>query len=193
MLTIFIVIFVAFPYLSLVHRASRNLLPLKSEGQKHTPEWGVLHHFIPILNWFRTGGVLMELYKGSDPEVSTQDGLAWKQKGKVRPIVFLWWVLWVAAWFFNPIVVPRYINAQTLPELISANDLLILSDVLLIVLGIVSVLMLRQLHIWQEMRFEKVGLITVTPPPPVDPLAEALQKQEAKEREKEERKNRRKR
>ena len=193
LLAIFVFIFVAFPYMSLLHRASRNLLPLKSEGQKHTPEWGVLHHFIPLLNLFRPGGVMMELYKGSDPNVSTDDASAWKRQGKVRPIVFLWWILWVAAWFFNPIIVPRYVNAQTLPELISANDLLLLSDVLLIVLGVAAVLMLRQLHVWQEMRFEKVGLITVTPPPPVDPLAEALQKQEAKEREKEERKNRRKR
>ena len=191
LLTIFVVIFVAFPYMSLIHRASRNLLPLKSEGQKHSAEWGVLHHFIPILNLFRPGQVVMELYRGSDPEVTTDNPSAWKKQGKVRPIVFLWWLLWVAAWIFNPITVPRFVNAQTLPELISANDLLILSDVLLIVLGIVAVLMLRQLHVWQEMRFSKVGLITVTPPPPVDPLAEALKKQEAKQLKKEENKKRR--
>ena len=191
LLTIFLVIFVAFPYLSLVHRASRNLLPLKSEGQKHTPEWGVLHHFIPILNLFRPLGVTMELYRGSDPEMRSADATAWKKEGKVRAIVFLWWVLWIAAWVFNPITVPRFVNAQSLPELISANDLLILSDVLLMVLGLVAVLMLRQLHVLQEMRFSNIGLITVTPPPPVDPLAEALKKQEEKQREKEEKKNQR--
>ena len=188
---IFIVIFVAFPYLSLIHRASRNLLPLKSEGQKHTPEWGVLHHFIPILNLFRPGTVLLELYKGSDPEVSNDDVSAWKRSGKVRAIVYLWWLLWIAGWFFNPIIVPRYVNPQTLPEVVNANDLLILSDVLLISLGVVAVLMLRQLHVWQEMRFEKIGLITVTPPPPVDPLAEALKKQEEKQREKDEKEKKR--
>ena len=191
LLVIFILIFVAFPYLSLIHRASRNLLPLKSEGQKHTPEWGVLHHFIPILNLFRPGTVLRELYKGSDPEVSTDDVSAWKRAGKARAIVYLWWILWIAGWVFNPITVPRYVNPQTLPEVINANDLLILSDVLLISLGVVAVLMLRQLHVWQEMRFEKIGLITVTPPPPVDPLAEALKNQEEKQREKDEKKKRR--
>ena len=191
LLTVFLVVFVAFPYLSLLHRASRNLLPLKSQGQKHTPEWGVLHHFIPIMNFFRPGQVMMELYKGSDPEVTTEDESAWKKQGKVRAIVFLWWILWVAGWIFNPITVPRFVNAQSLAELISANDLLILSDVLLIVLGVVAVLMLRQLHYWQEMRFSKIGLISVTPPPPVDPLAEALKKQEEKQREKDAKKNRR--
>ena len=191
LLAVFVSIVVAFPYLSLVHRASRNLLPLKSEGQKHTPEWGVLHHFIPILNWFRVGGVLMELYRGSDPDISTEDSATWKKTGQVRAIVFLWWILWVAAWIWNPITVPRFVNAQSLPELIDANDLLILSDVLLIGLGVVAVLMLRQLHVLQEMRFSKIGLITVTPPPPVDPLAEALKKQEAKERDKQEKKKRR--
>ena len=103
----------------------------------------------------------------------------------------MWWILWIAGWIFNPITVPRFVNAQSLEELISANDLLILSDVLLIVLGVVAGLMLRQLHYWQEMRFSKIGLITVTPPPPADPLAEALKKQEEKQREKEAKKNRR--
>ena len=190
---VFAIILVAFPYLSLVHRASRNLLTLKSEEQKHAPEWAVLHHFIPICNFFRPGQVFMELYKGSDPDVDADGGSLWKQQGKIRAIVGLWWVLWVAAWIFNPITVPRFINAQTLPELIDGNDLLILSDVLLILLGIVAVLMLRQLHVWQEMRFSKIGLITVTPPLPVDPLQEALEKQEAKQRERDEKKDRRRR
>ena len=175
---------VAFPYLSLVHRASRNLLPLKSEGQKHLPEWSVLHHFIPICNFLRPGQVLSELYKGSDPDVTTDEPTAWKSAGKVRVIVYLWWILWVAGWIFNPITVPRFVNAQNLPELIDANDLLILSDVLLIFLGIVAVLMLRQLHVWQEMRFSRIGLITVTPPLPEDPLAVALRQQEEKQRKK---------
>ena len=87
--------------------------------------------------------------------------------------------------------VPRYVNAETLAELVSANDLLILSDVLLIVLGAVAVLMLRQLHFWQEMRYAKIGPVTVTPPLPPDPLAEALERQEAKQREEEAKKKRR--
>lgn len=191
LLSIFLIVVVAFPYLSLIHRASRNLLPLKSEGQKHLPEWSVLHHFIPILNFLRPGQVLSEMYKGSDPHVTTDDPTAWKRTGKVRAIVYLWWLLWIAGWIFNPITVPRFVNAQTLPELIEANDLLILSDVLLIFLGIVALLMLRQLHIWQEMRFSRVGPITVTPPLPEDPLAVALRQQEDKQRKKDRKSKRR--
>ena len=119
----------------------------------------------------------------------------WKKQGKVRGrcgSCFLWWILWIASWIFNPITVPEIRQRAVFgPELISANDLLILSDVLLIVLGVVAILMLRQLHYWQEMRFSKIGLITVAPPPPADPLAEALKKQEEKQRAKEEKKNRR--
>lgn len=191
LLVVFLVVLVAFPYLSVIHRASRNLLTLKSEQQKHTPEWAVLHHFLPILNFFRPGQVMKEMFKGSDPSVDPADPTAWKKQGKTPAIVWLWWILWVASWLFNPITVPRYVNAQTLSELVEANNLLILSDVLLIILGVSAVLMLRQLHAWQELRFAKVGPITVTPPPPVDPLAEALKKQEDKQREKEEKKKRR--
>ena len=123
--------------------------------------------------------------------MTTDEPTAWKSAGKVRAIVYLWWILWIAAWIFNPIIVPRYVNAQTLPELVNANNLLVLSDVLLILLGIVALLMLRQLHVWQEMRFSRIGLITVTPPLPEDPLAVALRQQEEKQRKKDEKDKRR--
>ncbi len=185
LLVMLVLLIVAFPYLSAVHRASRNLLTLKSEDQHNRPEWAVLHHFIPILNLFKPGRVIQELFKGSDPEVTIEDPNAWKKQGAVPSIATLWWLLWAVSLLFNPILIPRYVGVENLADIVTVNRLFVLSDILLIVLGAVAVLMLRQLHVWQEMRFEKVGTITVTPPLPPDPLQEALKEQEDRARRRE--------
>lgn len=159
---------VAFPYLSVIHRASRNLLTLKSRGQKHRPEWAVLHHFIPFFNVVMPGLVLRELFRGSDPRVSQEDEEAWKRTGQVKVVLFAWHALWVVALVMNPILIPRIFGAATLTELIRTNDLLLFGDIVLLALGSVGVWMLYQLHAWQERRHSLVGSITVTPPQPID-------------------------
>ena len=170
---------VAFPYLSVIHRASRNLLTLNSRGQKHRPEWAVLHHFIPFFNLVMPGLVMREIFRGSDPSVSTGDAEEWKRTGRANPIVFGWYALWVLALVMNPIVVPRIFGATNLPELLRTNNMLLSGDLIMLALGVVGVLMLRQLHGWQERRHALVGLITVTPPQPLDPLQVALGNRDA--------------
>lgn len=170
---------VAFPYLSMIHRASRNLLTLRSRGQKHRPEWAVLHHFIPFFNFVMPGLVLRELFRGSDPRVGPDDEDEWKQSGRHHPIAFLWHLLWFLALWMNPIILPRLFGATDLPELVRTNNLLLAGDLILLALGIVGVLMLRQLHMWQQERHGIIGPITVTPPQPIDPLQEAMAKRDA--------------
>lgn len=170
---------VAFPYLSTVHRASRNLLTLRSRGQKHRPEWAVLHHFIPLFNFVMPGLVIRELFRGSDPRVEQDDEEEWKRSGRNHPIAFAWHLLWFFALWMNPILLPRLFGATDLPELVRTNNLLLIGDLVLLTLGVVGVLMLRQLHRWQEARHGIVGPITVTPPQPIDPLQEAMLKRDA--------------
>ncbi len=182
MLLMLILLVTAFPYLSTIHRASRNLLPLKSKDQKHRPEWAVLHHFIPILNLFRPLGVISELFKGSDPEVSIEDESAWKSKGRVHTFAYIWYGLWAACILFNPITIPRWFGRGDMEEILAVSNYFVYADLLLIALGVAGLLMLRQLHILQEARFAKIGPITVTPPLPIDPLQEMLAQQEEDER-----------
>lgn len=169
---------VAFPYLSVIHRASRNLLTLKSRGQKHRPEWAVLHHFLPFFNFVMPGLVMRELFRGSDPRVGQEDDEEWKRTGRVNPVIFAWHALWGVALIMNPILIPRIFGATNLTELTRTNDLLLLGDVVLLVLGAVGVWMLYQLHVWQENRHAHVGLITVTPPQPIDLINSAADKRD---------------
>ena len=48
-----------------------------------------------------------------------------------------------------------------------------MADILLALLGVAAILVIVDLHRRQEARHAKVGNVTVTPAPPVDPLEES--------------------
>ena len=165
-----------FAFGSFTHRASRNLLTLKSNDQGFSPEKGVFWFFIPVFNLVKPWQVYRELFRGSDPAVTTDDELAWKKKGKVPAIVNVWAGIFVAVFVFNPRTVDWlwYSTRETIRETVSALQARIIADFLLVILGVAAIIVVIELHRRQEARHAVVGNITVTPPRPVDPLEEAL-------------------
>jgi len=165
-----------FVFGSFTHRVSRNVLALNNEGQNFTPEKAVLWFFIPFFNLIKPWQVFKELFRGSDPDVTTSSKTEWKSKGKVPVIVHIWALVFVGVFFFNPRTIGWfwYSIRETLDDVIVAHQRLIIADLLMAVLGIAAIFVVLELHRRQEARHAKVGYITVTPPPPVDPLEEAL-------------------
>jgi hypothetical protein len=165
-----------FAFGSFTHRASRNVLAMKNSGQRFTPEKAVLWFFVPVLNLVKPWQVYKEIFRGSDPDVSTNSETEWKKKGKVPAIVHVWAAIFVGVFFFNPRSIGWfwYSIRETIDDVIVAHQRLIIADLLMAILGVAAILVVLELHKRQEARHAKVGLITVTPPPPVDPLEEAL-------------------
>jgi len=165
-----------FAFASFTHRASRNLLTLKSAKQGFSPEKAVMWFFIPVFNLIKPWAVFRELFRGSDPTVSTMDETDWQKKGKVPLRVHVWAAIFVAVFIFNPRSIGWfwYSVRDSLDDVIVAHQRLVYADILLAVLGIAAIYVAVGLHGTQEARRKKVGEITVTPPLPVDPLEEAL-------------------
>jgi len=165
-----------FAFGSFTHRASRNLLTLKSNDQGFSPEKGVFWFFVPVFNLVKPWQVYRELFRGSDPAVTTDDELAWKKKGRVPAIVNVWAGIFVAVFVFNPRTIGWFWNSvrETINEVVTAHQRLIIADILLAALGVAAIIVVIELHRRQEARHALVGNITVTPPRPVDPLEEAL-------------------
>ena len=161
---------------SFTHRASRNLLTLKSGGQRFTPERSVLWFFAPIFNLVKPWQVFRELFSASDPSASTVDELDWKQKGTAPAIVSIWAALFVAVFFYNSLTLSLFWQSarETISDVVLYHQRLIIADLLLAVLGISAIIVAVELHRRQEARHALVGEITVTPPPPVNPLEEAV-------------------
>ncbi|MBT3864213.1 MAG: DUF4328 domain-containing protein [Chloroflexi bacterium] len=165
-----------FAFGAFTHRSSRNLLTLKSDKQGFSPEKSVMWFFVPVLNLIKPWQVFRELFRGSDPDVTTSNQVEWKTKGKVPVIVNVWAAIFVAVFLFNPRTIGMYWYSvrETLDDVVIAHQRLVIADLLLAVLGVAAIFVALELHKRQEACHAKVGDITVTPPAPVDPLEEAL-------------------
>lgn len=174
LMAVFIVNMFAFG--ALTHRASRNLPTLKSAKQGYAPEKAVIWFFVPVFNLFKPWLIFREMFKASDPDVPTTDETAWKTKGSVPASVHAWAGIFVAVFFFNPLTIDWFLYPvrEIIDVVLVAQSRLVMADILLALLGVAAILVVVDLHRRQETRHAKVGHVTVTPSPPVDPLEEAL-------------------
>ena len=80
------------------------------------------------------------------------------------------------AFLFNPITVPRiwFSNRENIGDIISTYKILIISDIILFLLGILAIIVVYKLHKLQERKRNIVGLVTVYPKKPLDPIEELL-------------------
>lgn len=188
----------AFAWGSFTHRASRNLLTLKSAGQRYGPDsivlWVVLGTMsfvvfllfgsavvigsavaITLLVW-KVTPAFVEVFKGSDPSVGAGDENAWKQQGAAHPTVYLWLISAGLVLLVNPITVSRLMPREDLSELVSVVNRLVWADLLLVLPAVAAIFMLLELHRRQAARRAMVGDIEVTPLRPRDPLQDELDK-----------------
>ncbi len=174
---VLVLVIAAFPFSSFIHRSSRNLRTLKSDGQKHSPDGTVIRFFIPVLNIYKPLFMFVEMFKASDPRVPDGDTELWQKKGVISPIAVLWALAWGAVLVFNPITVARifYRSRAELADVSSATFGLVIADILIIVLGVLAILMANTLSRWQDMKAARHGTVTVTPERPRDPLEKALE------------------
>lgn len=164
-----------FVFGAFTHRASRNLLTLRSERQRFSPEMAVTWFFIPIMNLFKPWQVYVELFKGSDPSIMAGES-DWKSKGMVPKIVHIWELFFLLIFIFNPLTISRiwFSVRKTIEDISSAHNALVIADLMLAILGFLAMFLTAKLHIWQEKRKNLIGPISVTPPKPIDPISEIL-------------------
>ena len=180
---IVLLIIIAFPFSTVIHRASRNLPTLKSSGQRYSPDSAVIWFFVPIVNIVKPARSIMELFKGSDPSASVNETEDWKRTGKIPAIAYIWALAWGAAFIFNPILVQRvfFPPGDTIEGAISTLQTTVWSDAILGVAGLFAILMVTALHLRQEARHAKVGQFVYTPPPPeLDLIQQAREERKSK-------------
>ena len=159
----------AFIFSLFTHRASRNLLPLKAEGQRFSPEWAVACFYVPFINLVRPFQVFIELFAGSGPYRAEQAAGTWKRT--MPPAVVIgWWMTVLASLVLNPLVLGFMMADETLAEARAASSASAWVDVWLIVPAVTATLVVCALHRRQEARFADVGPNTVTRPPPELPF-----------------------
>lgn len=145
-----------------VHRASRNLRTLKSEGQMFTPNWSVGWLFIPIVNLWQPMQVFGEMWRGSDPKAPVDDPAAW-QRGPRSPLVSFWWLTVVASLLLSPPIITRALASADIQSRVDTANFMVWSDILMVLPAIVGLILFRAIHARQEARFALVGPNQVLP------------------------------
>ena len=118
-------------FLVWIHHAHRNLRSLGAEGLDYSPGWAVGGFFIPIMNLFRPYQVTREIWKGSDPDFSSTDGMAWKSV-RLTPLLGWWWALYLITGVVGNAVLRASFNTETLESIQSFANVTLVSDILLV-------------------------------------------------------------
>lgn len=156
--------FVTLVYLvaSFVYRANRNLRPLKTGGQRFTPGWAVGWILIPIANFWQPMQVFAELWRGSDP-AAPLDYQVSQHHGRRSPLISFWWLTVVASALLSPPILTRALANADIQARIDAANVLVWSDLMMVLPAIIGLIVLRGLHNRQEARFAIVGPNLVKP------------------------------
>ncbi|NQW18962.1 MAG: DUF4328 domain-containing protein [Chloroflexi bacterium] len=150
---------------SFAYQSNRNLLTLKSEGQRFSAVSAMLWLFIPFFNFFKGNQIFQEIWKGSDPTLTHENetGESWK-KSSGSGLVFLWWATFAVAILFGPRTIRWAWGSDLIDERLNLAWGLIITDVFLAVPAIFAYLAMKNIHERQEEKFEIVGPHMAVPP-----------------------------
>lgn len=113
----------------------------KVNNLSYTDGWAAGSWFVPIVNLFRPYQIMKELYVESKRYIIGNDDSL--QLDLNTNFVGIWWALWILAGVLGQIVYRLSLNAVTLSELTTVTILSMISGVIGIALGIVTLKVIR--------------------------------------------------
>jgi hypothetical protein len=122
------------------HRAYRNLESFAPVGLRFGTGWAVGAWFVPILNWFRPKQIANDIWRGTDPQPSPQQG--WTDR-PVAPLVHWWWASWLVASLLGNVSARMIGEARTLAEERAAVLIDIAAGVSYVAAGVLALLFVR--------------------------------------------------
>ena len=103
--------------------------------------WAAGSWFVPIVNLYRPFKIMEELYEETKKIILDKDNSS--QIDLTTKFLGLWWTLWIVNGIFGQVVFRLSKNANTLPELMTGTILDIISGVLGVGLGIVTIKIIK--------------------------------------------------
>jgi hypothetical protein len=136
-------------FLLWVHRANKNARALGAEGMLFTPGWCVGWFFVPFANLIKPPQALKEIWKASHPTF----GEDWRQ---VRGswLFGFWWTLCIVTTVLRYIAYRLTGKAERIPELLDADWISLISELMEVPLVILTLSVVRSIHALQERKSE---------------------------------------
>ncbi len=150
-------IFALVIFLMWIHRSYRNLPALGVVGLKYSPGWAVGYFFIPILNLFRPYQTVKEIWKASDPNIDFTDNTAWRYVD-TSPLIKIWWFFWIIDNSLDRFVGRMSRRADTLKGFIDADWISIISDILAVIVAVLTIIIVRTISDMQENKSKRLTM-----------------------------------
>ena len=132
-------------FLMWINLASKNLTSLRASNQRFSPGWAVGWWFIPIMHLFRPYQVVTEIWKGSYPQIRSDNPDAWANSS-ASPLLGFWWVTWLVS------TLGYWIGNWIIDAPIEADIAIVASDVVSMVSLILVIILIRQITSNQDIK-----------------------------------------
>jgi len=131
-----------------IYRANYNARRLGAQDMNYTPAWSIAYYFIPVFNLWKPYLAMKEIWLASKNAV---DGRLSKSSfAKSSPILPLWWTLWLVSNLLGQSIFRLSASAEKLPELLNLNLISQASNVIDILLAIVTYSMINTIYQMQS-------------------------------------------
>ena len=114
-----------------IYRANYNVRQLGAQNLSYTPVWSIAYYFIPIFNLWKPYQAMKEIW------LASKAPSAWSVS-KISAVLPAWWALWLSSNILSQSIFRLSADAKELPELMDLNMLSQISNVLDILLAIVT-------------------------------------------------------
>lgn len=128
-----------------IYRANANARQLNAQKMHYTPAWSIAYYFIPVFNLWKPYQAMKEIWLASKNSI---DG----HFSKASPILPLWWTLWLVSNLLGQSIFRLSASAEKLPELINLNLISQASNLIDILLAIVTYAMIKAIYQMQTSR-----------------------------------------
>jgi hypothetical protein len=133
-----------------IHRANYNSHRLGAENMEFTSGWSIGYYFIPILTLFKPYQAMKEIWQTS------HNPKEWSQV-KVSNLLPAWWTIWLINNFLGQIIFRTADDAEGIDPLMRLNLITQASNVLDILLAIVTFSLIVKIHEKQMQAFESTA------------------------------------
>ncbi len=134
--------------------ANYNAHQFGAQNMKFSPGWSIGYYFIPILNLWKPYQAMKEIWKVSKSPLSWESATA-------SHILSLWWLLWIISSIMGRVIFNMSKNANELTELLNLNIITQISNMLDIVLAIITLLVINNIYRMQSQYLESKGKINL--------------------------------
>jgi hypothetical protein len=132
-----------------IYRANVNAHRLGAKGMEFSPAWAVGWYFVPFANLWKPYQAMKEIWQASvTPERWEHEDRTW--------LLPLWWATWIISNIVSNAAFRLALrDDQSLEQLIDANVVMLVSDVLEIPLAVVFFFLVEKIH---RMQMEQAQL-----------------------------------